>query len=100
MTQRLTQGLSQQAEKAGIALTSVGQGGMFGFFFSDQALVSNFDAVMAADTNRFNRFFHSMLNQGVYLAPSPFESGFVSATHSTDDIDQTLKKAAQAFQSL
>ena len=100
MTQRLTHGLSNLAEAAGIALSTVGQGGMFGFFFSSQDPVSNFDAVMAADPNRFNLFFHSMLDQGVYLAPSPFESGFVSAAHTSHDIDQTLEKAERAFQSL
>jgi len=99
-TQRLTEGLSTLAKAADIALSTVGQGGMFGFFFSNQGPVSNFETVMAADTDRFNRFFHSMLDQGVYLAPSPFESGFVSASHTREDIDQTLEKAQQALQSL
>jgi len=99
-TQRLTEGLSTLAKAADIALSTVGQGGMFGFFFSNQGPVSNFETVMAADTDRFNRFFHSMLDQGVYLAPSPFESGFVSASHTSEDIDQTLEKAHQALQSL
>ena len=99
-TQRLTEGLSTLAKAADIALSTVGQGGMFGFFFSNQGPVSNFETVMAADTDRFNRFFHSMLDQGVYLAPSPFESGFVSASHTSEDIDQTLEKAQQALQSL
>ena len=55
---------------------------------------------MAGDADRFNRFFHNMLDQGVYLAPSPFESGFVSASHKAEDIDQTLRKAERALQSL
>ncbi len=100
MTQRLTDGLSNLATAADIGLCTVGQGGMFGFFFSNLGPVSNFEAVMAADTDRFNRFFHSMLDQGVYLAPSPFESGFVSASHTREDIDQTLEKAQRALQSL
>ena len=100
MTQRLTEGLSTLAIAAGVGLSTIGQGGMFGFFFSNQGPVSNFEAVMAGDADRFNRFFHNMLDQGVYLAPSPFESGFVSASHTTEDIDQTLRKAERAFQSL
>ena len=100
MTQRLTEGLSNLAIAAGVGLSTIGQGGMFGFFFSNQGPVSNFEAVMAGDADRFNRFFHNMLDQGVYLAPSPFESGFVSASHTTEDIDQTLRKAERALQSL
>jgi glutamate-1-semialdehyde 2,1-aminomutase len=100
MTQRLTEGLSTLAIAAGVGLSTIGQGGMFGFFFSNQGPVSNFEAVMAGDADRFNRFFHNMLDQGVYLAPSPFESGFVSASHTAEDIDQTLRKAERAFQSL
>ena len=100
MTQRLTEGLSTLAIAAGVGLSTIGQGGMFGFFFSNQGPVSNFEAVMAGDADRFNRFFHNMLDQGVYLAPSPFESGFVSASHTTEDIDQTLGKAERALQSL
>ena len=100
MTHRLTEGLSRLAESAGIGLSTVGQGGMFGFFFSGQGPVSNFEAVMAGDADQFNSFFHSMLDQGVYLAPSPFESGFVSASHTSEDIDRTLEKAERALQSL
>jgi glutamate-1-semialdehyde 2,1-aminomutase len=100
MTHRLTEGLSRLAESAGIGLSTVGQGGMFGFFFSGHGPVSNFEAVMAGDADQFNRFFHSMLDQGVYLAPSPFESGFVSASHTSEDIDRTLEKAERALQSL
>ena len=100
MTQRLTEGLSTLAIAAGVGLSTIGQGGMFGFFFSNHGPVSNFEAVMAGDADRFNRFFHNMLDQGVYLAPSPFESGFVSASHTAEDIDQTLRKAERAFQSL
>ena len=100
MTQRLTEGLSTLAVAAGVGLSTIGQGGMFGFFFSNQGPVSNFEAVMAGDADRFNRFFHNMLDQGVYLAPSPFESGFVSASHTTEDIEQTLRKAERALQSL
>ena len=100
MTHKLTEGLSSLATAAGVGMSTVGQGGMFGFFFSNQGPVTNFEAVMAGDADRFNRFFHSMLQQGVYFAPSPFESGFVSASHTSEDIDQTLNKAQHALQSL
>ena len=100
MTHKLTEGLSSLATAAGVGMSTVGQGGMFGFFFSNQGPVTNFEAVMAGDADRFNRFFHSMLQQGVYFAPSPFESGFVSASHTSEDIDQTLDKAQHALQSL
>lgn len=100
MTHKLTEGLSSLATAAGVGMSTVGQGGMFGFFFSNQGPVTNLEAVMAGDADRFNRFFHSMLQQGVYFAPSPFESGFVSASHTSEDIDQTLDKAQHALQSL
>ena len=73
---------------------------MFGFFFSPADPVTNFDQVMNADTAAFNRFFTSMLQAGINLAPSPFESGFVSAAHTDEDIEQTIAAAAAAFKQL
>ena len=70
---------------------------MFGLFFTDQNRISSFTEVMACDSERFNRFFHAMLDQGIYLAPSAFEAGFVSAAHSNDDIDATITAARKAF---
>ena len=71
------------------------EGGMFGFFFAD-ALPQNYGDVMATDKERFNRFFHAMLERGVYLAPALYEAGFVSAAHSAADIAATLGRAQRA----
>ena len=70
---------------------------MFGLFFTDQAEVSNFNDVGACDGERFNRFFHGMLQRGVYLAPSAFEAGFVSAAHDDAAISHTLEAASATF---
>ena len=69
---------------------------MFGLYFAP-SIPDTYDAVMACDKERFNRFFHAMLDAGVYFAPSAFEAGFVSAAHSADDIAATLALAAKAF---
>ncbi|MEY4429192.1 MAG: glutamate-semialdehyde--aminomutase [Pseudomonadota bacterium] len=98
-TRRLTEGLQTAATAAGIDLRGDCQGGMFGFFFADH-LPQNYPAVMATDKERFNRFFHLMLDGGVYLAPAMYEAGFVSAAHTDADIDQTLAAATRAFQTL
>jgi len=99
-TAQLTSGLAQCAQQAGIALTTNQVGGMFGLFFSAEANISRFAQVMACDQALFKRFFHAMLAQGVYLAPSAFEAGFVSIAHSDDDLAQTLDAAAAAFKAL
>lgn len=75
-------------------------GGMFGIFFTEQKTVSSYQAVMACDTEKFNRFFHAMLAQGIYLAPSAFEAGFMSLAHSDQDIERTLQAADQVFSQL
>jgi glutamate-1-semialdehyde 2,1-aminomutase len=72
---------------------------MFGFFFAD-ALPQNYGAVMATDKERFNRFFHAMLDRGVFFAPALYEAGFVSAAHGEEDIAATLLAAREAFASL
>jgi glutamate-1-semialdehyde 2,1-aminomutase len=72
---------------------------MFGLFFSDRP-VRSFADVMACDVERFKRFFHAMLADGIYLAPSAFEAGFISAAHSAADIDATIAAARRAFSSL
>ena len=72
-------------------------GGMFGFYFTDQTLITRFEQVMACDQERFKRFFHGMLDRGVYLAPSAFEAGFISIAHSDADIDFTLEQARAAL---
>lgn len=96
-TEDLTSGLKECALKAGIPLTTNGVGGMFGLFFTEQAEVKSFSDVMRCDLERFKRFFHAMLDQGIYLAPSAFEAGFVSAAHSDETIATTLAAAEAAF---
>jgi glutamate-1-semialdehyde 2,1-aminomutase len=99
-TEKLTTGLKDRARQAGIALTTNSVGGMFGLFFSEEQQISRFDQVMQCDQNRFKRFFHAMLEQGVYLAPSAFEAGFVSAAHSESDLNKTLDTAEAIFKTL
>ncbi len=99
-TDSLVQRLAGEAAGAGIALATNQVCGMFGFFFTSERSVDSFAKVMACDVERFKRFFHRMLEQGVYFAPSAFEAGFVSAAHSAADIDATVAAAAQTFASL
>ncbi|GAB6141122.1 glutamate-1-semialdehyde 2,1-aminomutase [Methylosoma difficile] len=99
-TEQLTSGLKARAQEAGIALTTNQVGGMFGLFFSDEARISRFSQVMACDQALFKRFFHAMLEQGVYLAPSAFEAGFVSMAHSDEDLAKTLAAAEVVFKAL
>jgi glutamate-1-semialdehyde 2,1-aminomutase len=96
-TKSLTEGLGARAKAAGVALTTQAVGGMFGIFFTEQPSVTRFSQVMACDVPRFQRFFHAMLGAGVYLAPSAFEAGFVSAAHTEDDVAATLAAAESAF---
>ncbi len=99
-TRSLVQGLEGAAGAAGVPLVGDSEGGMFGFFFAPgfkDPLPQNYGAVMATDKERFNRFFHAMLQRGVYLAPALYEAGFVSAAHSADDIAQTVAAAADAL---
>jgi glutamate-1-semialdehyde 2,1-aminomutase len=102
-TRRLTQGLEAAAREAGVPLVGDSEGGMFGFFFaqsSTDGLPKNYGQVMATDKERFNRFFHAMLDRGVYLAPALYEAGFVSAAHSEADIEATLAAARESFRLL
>jgi len=93
-------GLKNVAQNADIPLATTGIGGMFGFFFTGAERVSSFEDSMACNGERFNQFFHGMLDKGVYLAPSSFEAGFVSITHSENDIADTIEHAAEVMQSL
>jgi glutamate-1-semialdehyde 2,1-aminomutase len=97
-TQRLVEGLVGAARSAAPSLAFSGDsvGGMFGVYFAS-AVPSSYAQVMASDRERFNRFFHAMLDQGVYLAPSAFEAGFVSIAHDADVIDATLVAARESF---
>ena len=96
----LVNGLAQRATSAGIDFTTNSVGGMFGLFFTAASQVTSFDEVMSCDQNRFKQFFHAMLDEGVYLAPSAFEAGFVSAAHGDEVIEQTLRAAAKVFDTL
>jgi glutamate-1-semialdehyde 2,1-aminomutase len=95
-TQALVKGLEQVGRDAGVPLVADSEGGMFGFFFAEQ-LPQNYSQVMSLNAERFNRFFHKMLDQGIYLAPALFEAGFVSAAHTMAHISGTLDAAAAAL---
>jgi glutamate-1-semialdehyde 2,1-aminomutase len=92
----LIEGLIGAARAAGVAFSADAVGGMFGVFFADRP-PGSFAEVMASDRAAFNAFFHAMLREGVYLAPSAFEAGFVSAAHGTTEIDQTITAARRVF---
>jgi glutamate-1-semialdehyde 2,1-aminomutase len=95
-TRKLVEGLSGAARDAGIPFVGDSEGGMFGFFFAGE-LPQNYATVMSTDKERFNRFFHGMLDGGVYLAPALYEAGFVSAAHSAQDIADTVSVARKAL---
>jgi len=95
-TRALVDGLAAAAKGAGVAFRANAVGGMFGLYFADR-IPSTYAEVMACDKERFNRFFHAMLDDGVYFAPSAYEAGFVSAAHGDDDIAETIRKAERAF---
>ncbi|MEG1831827.1 MAG: glutamate-1-semialdehyde 2,1-aminomutase [Burkholderiaceae bacterium] len=95
-TAKLAQGLAAAAHEAGIEFCADSVGGMFGIYFSKD-VPQSFAQMMAGDRERFNRFFHAMLDRGVYLAPAAFEAGFVSAAHDDAVIAQTLEAARGAF---
>jgi glutamate-1-semialdehyde 2,1-aminomutase len=96
----LMQGLRAAADAAGIPFTTNHIGGMFGLFFSEQPDITRFSQVMACDQDRFNAFFHGMLGEGIYLAPSAFEAGFISAAHGSAEIEQTIEAAQRVFRVL
>ncbi len=100
MTDVLVRRLAGAAAATGIALATNHVCGMFGLFFTREHSVDNFAKVMGCDVERFKRFFHRMLEEGVYFAPSAYEAGFVSAAHSAADIDATVAAAAKTFASL
>jgi glutamate-1-semialdehyde 2,1-aminomutase len=99
-TQQLANGLAAAAEDTNIDLAVECSGGMFGFVFTDGGPVRSFSQVAAADVDRFRTFFHGMLDAGVYLAPSAYEAGFVSAAHGDEEISQTVAAARKVFETL
>jgi glutamate-1-semialdehyde 2,1-aminomutase len=98
-TRSLVEGLTAEAKKAGVTFSAQSIGSMFGLYFRD-APPRSFAEVMQCDRERFNRFFHEMLKRGVYLAPSAYEAGFVSAAHGEAEIEETLRAARAAFETL
>jgi glutamate-1-semialdehyde 2,1-aminomutase len=100
MTEALALGLKERAAALGVGLCVNYIGGMFGLFFTDAPSVTNFAQVMACDQEKFKRFFHGMLNEGVYLAPSAFEAEFVSAAHDEDTLTATLAAAERVLRRL
>lgn len=99
-TSRLLAGLQQRADAAGVPFVTTQAGGMFGLYFSGADDIVTFDDVMGSDSDRFKRFFHLMLEGGVYLAPSAFEAGFTSIAHGDTELQLTLNAAEKAFAAL
>jgi glutamate-1-semialdehyde 2,1-aminomutase len=99
-TEHLVTDIQLRANESGVSVAVNNVGAMFGLFFTELEKVSLFSQVMQCDQALFKRFFHGMLEQGVYLAPSAFEAGFVSAAHSDEDIEKTLDAANTVFKSL
>jgi glutamate-1-semialdehyde 2,1-aminomutase len=99
MTAKLVSGLKQRADDAGVPFSAQAIGGMFGVYFSAQTPTS-YAEVMACDQQAFNAFFHAMLEAGVYMAPSAFEAGFVSAAHTERELDLTFQAAERSFAAL
>ena len=99
-TETLAKGLETAAADAGVPFTTNYLGGMLGFFFSDTSPIRLFSQVMSCDADRFRQFFHGMLAEGIYLAPSSFEAGFVSSAHCESDIQQTIDAAGRVFATL
>lgn len=95
-TKKLVDGLMAVAKEAGVVFSAQSVGGMFGLYFCEKCPTS-FNEVMQSDKEAFNKFFHSMLDSGIYLGPSAFEAGFVSAAHTDEDIAMTLQAAKKAF---
>lgn len=96
-TKKLVDGLIAAAKEAGVVFNAQSVGGMFGLYFCEKC-PSSFNEIMQSNKEHFNKFFHSMLESGIYLGPSAFEAGFVSAAHSDEDIALTIAAARKAFQ--
>jgi glutamate-1-semialdehyde 2,1-aminomutase len=97
LSARLVDGLAAAAGRAGVAYTGNRVGSMFTGFFTSEP-VTDYTSAKRSDTGRYARFFHEMLQRGVYLAPSQFEAGFVSLAHTSDDVDATLAAAAASLE--
>jgi glutamate-1-semialdehyde 2,1-aminomutase len=100
LTRRLVDGLLERAQTSGVALRANQVGGMFGLFFTEQTAVESFQDVLNCDLARFPAFFHGMLHQGIYLAPSAFEAGFVSSAHGEPELQATWDAAERVLRNL
>ncbi|VAW77438.1 Glutamate-1-semialdehyde 2,1-aminomutase [hydrothermal vent metagenome] len=100
MTHKLVSGICASAKAHDIAMTSNQVGAMFGLFFTEEEKVSSFAQANACDVNQFKQFFHGMLDNGIYIAPSAYETGFVSAAHTEEDIEKTIQAADNVFSNL
>ena len=96
----LVDGILEKAKAAGIAMTSNTIGGMFGLFFTDAENVTDFQQATKCNIEQFQKFYHGMLDEGVYLAPSAYEAGFVSLAHTDEDIQNTINAAEKVFSTL
>ncbi|MFA7554432.1 MAG: glutamate-1-semialdehyde 2,1-aminomutase [Spongiibacteraceae bacterium] len=99
-TTALAKGLEKVASDAGIPFTTNHVGTMFGGFFTEEKTITNYAQVMNCNNERFNHFFHGMLDAGIYLAPASYEAGFMSAAHTDNDIQYTLEAAKKVFSTL
>ncbi|WP_133139244.1 hypothetical protein [Legionella genomosp. 1] len=99
-TKALVNGLIERAQARNIPLIADYEGGMFGFFFTEEPEVRNFKQVQKSNESRFKTFYHGMLESGVYLAPSMYEAGFVSCCHGEEEIAKTLNAADEVFRTL
>jgi glutamate-1-semialdehyde 2,1-aminomutase len=99
-TQYLVNGIKDSAAQANIGISTHAVGGMFGLFFTNETNVTRFEQVMACQQESFKQFFHAMLQAGVYLAPSAYEAGFLSAAHSQEILDTTISAAEKAFRAI
>ena len=99
-TEYLVNGIVSAASTSNVSMTSNNVGGMFGLFFSSEEEVTNFSQVSNCDIELFKKFYKSMIKQGVYLAPSAYECGFLSAAHGKNELDQTINAALTAFSEL
>ena len=97
---RLVQGLREQADTCGISFEAVEATGMFGIFFTSGGPVRCYADVQSCQAENYRRFFHHMLKQGIYLAPSSYEAGFLSSAHTHEDIDRTVEAAGIAFDAM
>ncbi len=97
---KLTEGIVNAAKEAEIPMSSNVVGAMFGLFFTKESKVTNFSQVSNCNVERFKKFYHGMLNEGIYMAPSAYETGFVSSAHSDEDIQNTINAATKVFKNL